>query len=296
MYELVQAAENTYYMDCPAKVGIVKTSDDEVVLIDSGSDKDAGKKVKRLLDSQGWKLQAIFNTHSHADHIGGNQYLQSQTGCRIYAPGIESCFTEYPELEPAMLYGGYALSEMHNKFLQAKESMAEKLTEAALPEGMELIKLPGHCYDMVGFRTKDNVVFLADCLSSKETLSKYQIGYIYDVKAYLSTLENVKLLKADVFVPSHAEPAGSIAQLAQFNIDHTNEISEILKEIVSVPKTFDDILSEVFSRFQLTMSLQQNMLVGSTVKSYLSYLVNEGQIEFSFEDNKMLWQDTQGRS
>ena len=100
MYELIQVAENSYYIQSPAKIGLVLTGEGEVCLIDSGSDKSAAKKVRKILDANGWKLKAIYNTHSHADHIGGNRYLQEQTGCRIYAPGIERDFTEHPVLEP----------------------------------------------------------------------------------------------------------------------------------------------------------------------------------------------------
>jgi len=80
MYELIQVSENCYYIACPAKIGAVKTGPDTVCLIDSGSDKDAAKKVKKHLDANGWKLDAIYNTHSNADHIGGNRYLHEQTG------------------------------------------------------------------------------------------------------------------------------------------------------------------------------------------------------------------------
>ena len=43
MYELVQVSENCYYIQSPAKIGLVKLSETEVCLIDSGNDKDAGK-------------------------------------------------------------------------------------------------------------------------------------------------------------------------------------------------------------------------------------------------------------
>ena len=87
MYELIQISEQSYYIQSPAKIGLVKLNEQDVCLIDSGNDKDAGRKVRQLLDANGWRLTAIYNTHSNADHIGGNKYLQDQTGCKIYAPG-----------------------------------------------------------------------------------------------------------------------------------------------------------------------------------------------------------------
>ena len=72
MYELIQVSEQCYYLQSPAKIGLVRLNDADVCLIDSGSDKDAGRKVRQLLDANGWRLTAIYNTHSNADHIGGN--------------------------------------------------------------------------------------------------------------------------------------------------------------------------------------------------------------------------------
>lgn len=108
MYELRQVSTNSYYVQSPAKIGIIKLNDTDVCLIDSGSDKDAGRKVRQILDANNWRLQAIYNTHSNADHIGGNKYLQNQTGCKIYAPGIDCAFTNHTILEPAFLYGGFS--------------------------------------------------------------------------------------------------------------------------------------------------------------------------------------------
>ena len=106
MYELVNVKGNSFYIESPAKIGLYKISDTEVCLIDSGNNKDTGKKIKRILDENGWTLKAIYNTHSNADHIGGNKFLQDRTGCKIYAPGIECDFTNHTVLEPAFLYGG----------------------------------------------------------------------------------------------------------------------------------------------------------------------------------------------
>ena len=105
MYELVQAGPRSYYLNAPAKIGIYLAEGSRAWLIDSGGDKDAGRKARQVLEKNGWTLAGILNTHSNADHIGGNRYLQNQTGCRVYSSGIEAAFTRYPLLEPSFLYG-----------------------------------------------------------------------------------------------------------------------------------------------------------------------------------------------
>lgn len=292
MYELIQLSEHDYYFDCPAKIGLVRENDTDVVLIDSGNDKDAAKKVLRVLEANHWHLRAVFNTHSHADHIGGNQFLQTKTGCRIYAPGIECDFTNHPILEPVSLWGGYPMKDLQHKFLMAQGSRAEPLTADVLPEGMSAVPLPGHCFDMVGFRTADGSVFLADCLSSRETLEKYGIGYLWDVEAYLRTLESVKTMEADWFVPAHAAASTEIAALAQFNIDAVQKAGEKIWELCGEGISFDALLQRVFAACGLTMTIQQHALIGSTVRSYLAWLQKQGKVQYYIGDNVLYWQAT----
>lgn len=289
MYELIQAFGSSYYIQSPAKIGLVKLSEKEVCLIDSGNDKDAGRRVRKLLDEQGWQLKAICNTHANADHNGGNRYLQQQTGCRILAPGIDCAITRHPILEPAFLYGGYPVKELRRKFLLAQESEAEYLTKENVPGGMEIIPLSGHFFDMVGYRTGDDVVYLADCLSSRETLEKYQIGFLYDVAAYLDTLERVKAMEARLFVPAHAAATEDIKALAQENIDKVNEIAGRILALCAEPVMFESVLQRLFQVYGLTMDFEQYALVGSTVRSYLSWLKETSRVEAIFDEGRLLW-------
>lgn len=293
MYELIQVSENNYYIQCPARVGVIRTAPDRACLIDSGNDRDAGKKIKRVLDANGWKLDAIYNTHSHADHIGGNRYLQDQTGCRVYAPGIEADFAAHPALEPSYLFGGNPPAELRHKFLMAQPSGVLPLTPDVLPEGVEIVPLPGHSFDMVGFRTAEGVAYLADCLSSAETLEKYQIAFLVDPGKYVETLERVKQTDAALFIPAHAEPARDIAPLAQVNIDKVNDIAARVLEICAAPKCFDAILKALFDGYGLRMTFEQHALVGSTVRSYLSWLKDTGRLQAAFSDNVLLWRTAQ---
>ena len=293
MYELVQVGKNSYYVQSPAKIGIVKLNDKDVCLIDSGSDKDAGRKIRQILEANNWRLIAIYNTHSNADHIGGNKYLQSQTGCKIYAPEIDCDFTNHPLLEPSFLYGGFPPKDLRHKFLMAQASHAEYLTENVIPKDMSILHLPGHFFDMVGFRNTDDVVYLADCLSSEETLQKYQIGFIYDVAAYLDTLEMVKTLNATIFIPAHAEATDNIASLAQININKVHDIADKILEICQNPIQFEKVLQVLFHEYDLAMNFEQYVLVGSTVRSYLSWLKDAGQMEVLFETGQLLWKTIQ---
>jgi glyoxylase-like metal-dependent hydrolase (beta-lactamase superfamily II) len=293
MYELIQVGANSYYVQSPAKIGIVKLGDTDVCLIDSGSDKDAGRKVRQILEANRWRLIAIYNTHSNADHIGGNKYLQNQTGCKIYAPGIDCDFTNHPLLEPSFLYGGFPPKDLRHKFLMAQESSAEYLTANVLPKDMSILHIPGHFFDMVGFKDVDNVVYLADCLSSEETLRKYQIGFVYDVAAYLDTLEMVKTLSATIFVPAHAEATDDIAPLAQLNIDKVHEIADKILKICEKPTFFEKVLQMLFNEYGLEMNFEQYVLVGSTVRSYLSWLKDTGRMEVIFETGQLLWKTNQ---
>lgn len=289
MYELIQINEYDHYIDCPAKVGLVQISDRDVVLIDSGSDKDAAKKVYRHLTENNWNLTAIYNTHSHADHIGGNRFLQDKTGCHIYAPGMEQAFCENPLLEPVSLYGGLPFKELKHKFLMAQDSRVLPLTEDSLPPGMKILKLPGHSFEMVGFLTTSGTAYIADSVSSAQTLEKYGIGYMWDHTAALETLEYLPMIPAAYFVPAHAPASEDIREIAELNAASIRAVRSRILESCSRPITFEHLMKEIFTAYGLTMTAQQYVLIGSTLRSYLSSLYTAGEITYEFTDNEMLW-------
>lgn len=289
MFELNQVGERSYYINCPAKIGIYKVNDTEVYLIDSGNDKDAGRKVRKILNENGWSLKGIINTHSNADHIGGNKYLQQQTGCKIFADGIEAAFTKFPLLEPSFLYGGYPCKDLRHKFLLASESDVCDITDADFPKELEVIPLRGHFFDMIGIRTPDNVIFLADCISSKRTLEKYQISFIYDIAEYLSTLDKVEAMEAAMFVPAHSDVTNNIKSVVQLNRQKVFDISNDIQSILKTPMCFEELLKRLFDEYGLTMNFEQYVLVGSTVRSYLSWLKDNEKIKTDFTDNLLMW-------
>jgi len=290
MYELVQVGENTFYINCPAKMGIYRLPNNRVILIDSGNDKEAGKKVLKIFAENNWTLEAIINTHSNADHIGGNKLLSDRTGCKIYSSEIESVFCRFPVIEPSFLYGGFPCKQLHNKFLFAEASHVNDISEFALPQGMEFFPLKGHFFGMIGIKTPDDVYFMADCVLGESIINKYHISFIYDVSEYLNTLDMIETLKGKLFIPSHADAVNDIKPLSGINRKKVMEIIECIKNICERPITFEEVLKSLFDKYNLVMDFNQYVLVGSTVRSYLSYMLDNQILNAEFKDNKLLWQ------
>ncbi len=289
--ELIKVGERTYYIKNPTNIGIYKVDENSVYIIDSGNDKDAGKKILKIIGEQGWTIKGIISTHSNADHIGGNKVIQDRTNCTILAHNIEKSFTENPILEPSFLYGSYPFKEIKNKFLFAKESVVTEI-EGNLPDGLEYFSLKGHFFDMIGIKTSDDIYFLADSLFSEETINKYHLFYIYNVEEYLNTLEYLKTLDGKLYIPSHCEATNDISSLIEINISKIQEIIDKIYNACEKEMTFEDILKYIFDEYNLTMNLNQYLLIGSTIKAYLSYLVDSNKLIYEFKDNKMLWKKT----
>jgi hydroxyacylglutathione hydrolase len=67
-----------------------------VGIVDPGE----AKPVLAALDRLGWRPTHIFNTHHHADHIGGNGVLKQRFGCTIVGPAADR--HRIPDLDVAV--------------------------------------------------------------------------------------------------------------------------------------------------------------------------------------------------
>lgn len=183
------------------------------------------------------------------------------------------------------------LRDLRHKFLMANESDALDINDKDFPKELEVIHLPGHFFHMIGLRTPDNVVFLADCISSKAVLEKYQITFIYDVAAFLDTLDLIENMEADIYIPAHTEVMTDIKELVLLNRKKVFEVADKLLEFCAEPTNFESILQKVFNEYGLTMNFEQYVLVGSTVRSFLSWLRDNNKADVIFENNMLLWKN-----
>lgn len=287
--ELKKLGPSSYYIDIPTKVGIYRPRGQEIYLIDSGNNRDTGRKIDRLIRDNSFDLKAILNTHSHGDHIGGNKILQDRHNCKIYYRGIDRSFIDNPILQTSFFNGAYPKPVLRNKFLMAEPSKTSYLRDEDLPEGLEIIDLGGHSFSMYGFATRDGVTFLGDGLAREEVIDKYGIFVAYDIRAYLESLDFMEDLEAEIFILSHGQVLEDIKSLIKLNRDKIYTIIEDILGICIRPISFQDLLKAIFESYGLKMDLIQNVLIANTLRSYLSYMLDEGLIGEEIKDNILLY-------
>jgi glyoxylase-like metal-dependent hydrolase (beta-lactamase superfamily II) len=275
-------------------VGVIKNGA-ETILVDSGLEDKVIKKICKILEEKGLIPAVVINTHSHADHCGGNHYLQEKYNVEIYTSAYERCFVENPALEPICFSGGARpLVELENKFLQAKPSRVSgvvKVGESITIKGVEIsfVALPGHTFEQIGVEV-EGTLFCGDSFFSEHVLEKYKLPYLVD---YDQTLETLKFLRDSdykLYLPSHGVPTVEIETAAELNISKIRSIEEDILAILKEEKTSEELLADIFQQYKIEIaSAQQYCLLKTTVLAYLSSLKNRSIIETGFKRNILSW-------
>ena len=143
---------------------------------------------------------------------------------------------------------------------------------------------------MYGFKTDDNIYYLADAYVGSEILSNHPISYLYEVGKYLKTLDELENLNGDYFIAAHAIPSNDIHPVVKINRDNVISVMTTIVDILKDnPCCFDELLAKLFTHFNLVMNFIQHYLVGCTIKSYLNYMRGEKKIDTKVVDNQLLW-------
>ena len=81
--ELRQLGASTWYIPGRVNIGYYE-EEGQGYLIDSGLDDKQKRKLLNLIKTKrNVPLRAIVNTHSNADHVGANAFIQKRTSCEV---------------------------------------------------------------------------------------------------------------------------------------------------------------------------------------------------------------------
>ena len=281
MYERIELTPRCSYIASTANVGLIRCGAGACVAVDGGDGPAAAQALLAHLRESGERLTAVFNTDTHADHVGGNAALQDATGCAVFVPEGEVGIARTPALNAALLYGGCPGPDQRHPFFLAPPSDAAPLTRAALPEGAEAIPLPGHSPCMTAYRC-DEVLFLGDALCARETLEKCPLSFVWDLAAYRASLKRVMTLEADWYLPAHAPALREVRTLAQFHLDCADAVEERIFSLCAAPIGFDDLLTALMKSYGLHPGSNRWLLTSSTLRSYLSAMTESARLQADF--------------
>lgn len=285
--ELKQIGSKTFCIEHDTNIGIHFTDDGRMYLIDTGSKGD-GEKIDEILSREGWVPSCIINTHTHIDHIGGNEFLMRKYGIPAYCTDYDMAFAHYSELEAAYMNGGYPAEKLRTIFAHPG-MIGFRSIEKETPDGIDWTYLPGHSFGMIGIRTSDDIWFLGDSYLSRSFLKQYTFGFIYNVEAYIDTLKKLKEFKGSLFVPSHGIIETDIVPTLEQNLRSVAEMCSMICETCREYRGQDEILQQMYERLRMHARPAQHALLSSTVKSYLTYLQDRNKLECRFVDNIMKW-------
>jgi len=300
------------YIGSSTNIGIIAFEDNNgskiIYMIESGNDAEQAKEILDCTKEKfpEYTLKTVLNTHSHADHCGGNNYLKSQTGCHIWCSKGEAALMAYPELESSLIWGGTPIHQIRSTYLMAESCQADctftagDILKIETSQGtilIEAVPLPGHYLDQTGFLITDTdgkkSLFMGDAISGRNVIRKYWIQYLYNETNTKKSLEKLAKIEADFYIPGHGHLVDNIEGLSELNLIAILETEDMILDVLKTPKTNDEILKAVADRNSIQLGLTNYVLIGSTLRSYLSGLYEEGKITFEITDNMLYWKKSE---
>ena len=287
--ELVRLSHRIHYLPGAVNVGVIENGSGGCVLIDSGADKDHAKRILKACRAHHLEPVAIINTHSHADHYGGNSYLQEELGIPAYSPIFEEAILRYPILEPISLWSGARPPvALQNKWLLAPASGTKILNEAGLHEiagvSLELIDVSGHAHIQFAVRVGD-VLFAADAVFGAAILQKYPLQFMVDVQHVREAIDVVRVANARVTLPGHGRPTSDVAGLCDANLVALERASNAVLLACGDVATLPEVVERVCAMLEVTIK---------DLTRYVTDLEEHGLVRLEVVRNRLVWTAEQG--
>ncbi len=290
----LQLSERVYALTGPVNSAIVAGDGGRAVLVDTGQDADHGRRIRRALEELELTPVAILNTHSHADHFGGNDYLVRQfPDLKVYAPPFEAAIIRSPYLEPVYLFhGAKPPVEMTGKWLQAKPSPVHEEVEAGTLEvggvQMRLLDTSGHAHRMLSVMVGDALI-ASDAVFGPATLERYPLPFGQDIGNQKAAHQVVAGAGASVVLPGHGEPVDGSEGIVAANAAAIERAEDAVLDACEDAST-EEVLAQVGDVMGLVMEdLARYHLNLCTVSAYLTHLRETGRVSSSLSTGRLTW-------
>lgn len=291
---LTQLSERVYVAPGGSNIGVIFGSGPKTILIDTGLNDTAARKVLRSLAELDRQVTSIITTHGHADHFGGNAFVVKRTGARVWAPAWDETVLRYPLFQPLVLFAGADPPDsLRGGFLLAAQSPVDEIYDAGPLEvdgvALEAVSLAGHSGNQMGLIC-DDVFFAADVVLPERALRRYKMPYLYSVRDHVKSLERAAGVRYQQAMPGHGPVTNDLSDLIQLNTDLVDRVADLVVEICEEPLAPGEILSRVLTRLGAQPSDPASYyLLHPTIFAYLTYLEEQGRLRHRIETAKSLW-------
>lgn len=244
--ELVKS--NTYCIVTGySRLPVYKLDEKNIIMIDSGLPRE-WEGIESCLDKEKLFVKAVITSHYHPDHIGNHLKLRRKYGAKLYL----SPFAAAAKADPMNMLGSMAgittYRQVKNHFGEvfAPDFFLDWNAPSIEVEGavFQILQLPGHCAEHMGFITPDNVGYVADTVLSKNIIEHLRSTFTTCVELDLQSKEKLTELTCDKYIVAHNAVCDSIRELALQNRDHMLARLELLEDIASDYMSLDTLVAQ----------------------------------------------------
>lgn len=289
-----QLSARVWYAPGGVNIGVVFDDDGGAVMIDTGLNGSAARKVLRDVAIRSAGVTAIVTTHGHADHFGGNAFVVKRTGARVYAPFWDETVLRYPLFQPLCLYAGAdPPASLRGSFLLGEASPVDVIYEAGplTVNGidMEAVSLKGHSGNQMGILV-DGVFFAADVVLPESVIDRYKLPYLYSVTDHLDSLDRADTIPHTIAVPGHGPILARIQESTEPNRELVNAVASHVVDLCDRPRSPEELLADVLARLDgQPTDAAGYYLLHPTIFAYLSHLERQSLLRHDITGGRSLW-------
>ncbi len=281
--EIENVSGNTYYFPGSTAIGMYREGK-RVTIIDTGIDENKIRKIFNYIINESLTLENVIISHSHADHSGGNDFLQKRGFTKFFSSEIEAFFLKNPQFFPYILFGSSYPEFLNTKFIVPAKT--EHVYPVSSLKNFKIFEFEGHAFGMVVLKTPDNIVFLADTMFSEKIIEKHPIPFHIDTEKYINAMDSAEKIDADGYIISHGGFYKSISDLKKINVGAIEKIIEIIEK--NLPETMENLYSLVLSDLKMEMREKWEYFLNRVpFLAILKYMEKNGRVVMEQKENKI---------
>jgi glyoxylase-like metal-dependent hydrolase (beta-lactamase superfamily II) len=291
---LERLTDRVLYAPGGVNIGVILAGDDAVILIDTGLNDTAVRKVLRDVAALNRTVVAIVTTHGHADHFGGNAFVVKRTSATVYAPAWDEAVLRYPLMQPVNLYAGADPPDsMRNGFLLAQASPVDVVYDAGPIDiagvTLQIEPLAGHSPNQMGVLF-DGVFFCADVVLPDRVIERYRMPYLFSVSDHLNALNHAESVPHAMSVPGHGPIVEHVSTLVGPNRAIVKRVEADVLDLCTVERTPGEVLALLLARLGADpQDAGAYYLLHPTVFAFLSHLERQGELTHEIREGRSLW-------